>query len=454
MDLDRPPPSPELQLLVRRAVSESRRQYVLGTTLLLGVVLLWVSSSFLMNSMFTSMNYNKPFLVTYLCTATFTFYLIRPTWTYLQLEHEKKRIAPSGSITVETTSRPRAHTATKSSERLASMLDPVGSITDSDGNVYMRPDFAFRARSQSRSISRPRSLLASNANGSAVHIAGRPLSTMSNDPPLTIRETASLALLFCGLWFSANWSMNASLGYTSVSSTTILSSMSGFFTLAVGSCVGVEAFTSGKLGSVVLSILGVIIISKFDSTLPPTTAPFPLLGDSLALLSALAYAFYVILLKVRIRTEARVSMTLFFGFVGLFNILLIWPIGVILHLTRIERFELPHGGMLWLSIAINAMITFVSDALYLKAMLMTSPLAVTLGISLTIPLAIIGDWWRGSVVGWKTVLGGTLVLGSFLANGLMDLRSAKQVLEEVNGDSSLSSDDGSERERLLSERRI
>ena len=46
--------------------------------------------------------------------------------------------------------------------------------------------------------------------------------------------------------------MNASLGYTSVSSTTILSSMSGFFTLGIGACAGVEKFTPSKLASVVL----------------------------------------------------------------------------------------------------------------------------------------------------------------------------------------------------------
>lgn len=46
-------------------------------------------------------------------------------------------------------------------------------------------------------------------------------------PPLTERETARLALVFCFFWFVANWSVNASLGYTSVASTTILSSMSG-----------------------------------------------------------------------------------------------------------------------------------------------------------------------------------------------------------------------------------
>lgn len=73
--------------------------------------------------------------------------------------------------------------------------------------------------------------------------------------------------------------MNAALGYTSVSSTTILSSMSGqssffavsgvrlmysmpgFFTLGVGACVGVDEITPAKLGSVVL---------RFAATLPST----------------------------------------------------------------------------------------------------------------------------------------------------------------------------------------
>lgn len=49
----------------------------------------------------------------------------------------------------------------------------------------------------------------------------------SDLPPLTIRETMKLALIFCFFWFIANWSVNASLNYTSVASATILSSMSG-----------------------------------------------------------------------------------------------------------------------------------------------------------------------------------------------------------------------------------
>lgn len=81
--------------------------------------------------------------------------------------------------------------------------------------------------------------------------------------------------------------------------------------------------------------------------------PAPIIGDSLALLSALFYALYVVLLKVRVRVESRVDMQLFFGFVGLFNILFCWPIGLILHLAHVERFELPTSSRVIVGILIN-----------------------------------------------------------------------------------------------------
>ena len=110
--------------------------------------------------------------------------------------------------------------------------------------------------------------------------------------------------------------------------------------------------------NLVQSFAGVILVSLSDSGSappPPSLQPTPvptstttlrnghlsLFGDWLALLSALFYAFYVTLLKVRIRSESRIDMQLFFGFVGLFNILACWPIGVLLHFTGAERFEMP-----------------------------------------------------------------------------------------------------------------
>ncbi|GAA5981806.1 hypothetical protein JCM5350_005734 [Sporobolomyces pararoseus] len=450
--------------LVPLAVELKKADYFLGTSLLILVVLLWVSSSFLMSEMFTGMDYNKPFLVTWICTSTFSLYLIRPGVRYLR---DRRRGDKSSK------DRDGGESIRSVSVRSVIVAPGVGNKNDQHLNTFTptqfieingnphRPDALAHRRDTSRSLSRARPSRTD---------MGRHVPILPVDPPLSTQETAKLALAFCGLWFAANWAMNAALGYTSVSSTTILTSMSGFFTLAAGAAIGVETFTVGKLIAVVLSILGVAVVSLNDShvaPLPPTAPsppldpsrpppPFahpafshPLLGDVLALLSAVAYAAYVLLLKVQIRSEARVSMTLFFGFVGLWNILFMWPVGVLLHFTGVERFEVPKGGELWASIMINASITFVSDALYLRSMLLTSPLAVTLGLSLTIPLAIAGDLYRSAPVSLFSFIGGVLVLGSFVANGMMDLKEA----EEQGGQLAIVSEEdglGGERERLLS----
>lgn len=65
-------------------------------------------------------------------------------------------------------------------------------------------------------------------------------------------ETVKLSLAFCFLWFFANYTTNASLAYTSVASSTILSSMSGLFTLGIGALFGVETLTLYKIISVIL----------------------------------------------------------------------------------------------------------------------------------------------------------------------------------------------------------
>ena len=63
-------------------------------------------------------------------------------------------------------------------------------------------------------------------------------------------KVAFLSLQFCFLWFLANYSTNAALVYTSVSSSTILNSTSGFFTLIIGALVAVETITFSKLVAV------------------------------------------------------------------------------------------------------------------------------------------------------------------------------------------------------------
>jgi solute carrier family 35 protein F5 len=146
-------------------------------------------------------------------------------------------------------------------------------------------------------------------------------------------------------------------------------------------------------------------------------------------------------------------MQLFFGFVGLFNIVALWPIGLGLHLLGWETFDWPRGGAVWAVLVGNMFITLISDYLYVKAMLKTTPLGaccgvnllrlargsltassvrpavVTIGLSLTIPFAISLDLVRGtSTGGVQSLLGAGLVLASF---GFMGVEGAKESDEDA-----------------------
>ncbi|KAF9108695.1 hypothetical protein BGX29_008227 [Mortierella sp. GBA35] len=341
-------------------------RYTIGILALLSVVCIWVSSSFLMNNIFAGQKYNKPFFVTYVNTASFSLYLLGPLFRHC------RRLC-SGSDVKST----QSETTTPSGDS-ESLLEQGSSATP---------------------------------------------SISPSERPLTHWEIAELSFAFCVLWFAANWCTNASLAYTTVASSTILASMSGFFTLAIGSFLKTESFSTVKLIAVSSSLLGVALVSNYDRGSPnvePTAPKAPLFGDILALGSALFYGCYTVLLKIKIQNESRVNMSLFFGFVGLFNLVLLWPIFGVLHWTGIEPFELPHDSRIVWMIGINAFVgTFVSDYLWLLSMLMTSPLVVTLGLSMTIPLALLGD-----IIGYGRVLGvgywigaGLVLAGFFGVNG-------------------------------------
>ncbi|PWN44667.1 hypothetical protein IE81DRAFT_320970 [Ceraceosorus guamensis] len=406
-----------------------RHEYLVGIALLMLVVLLWTASNFLTNTILTG-SYNKPFAVTYLNTSSFAIYLI----PFTCLHRARRRSASSNLPKDETESSfwtrigfyiPQSDSSAPEDHR--GRYAPLSSVhSDSSERRSAKPPSPTRRRShlsapRPSSIDgrRPRSLLESR-HGTDVY------RQLPADAPLSLRETAILAFQFTIVWFGANWSLNAGLGLTSVASGTTLSSASGFFTLALGSLLGVETFTLPKLAAVLISFVGVAMVTRADSAslLADDAISNPinaLLGDALSLLSALLYAVYVTLLKVRIGSEERVSMPLFFGFVGIFNILGMWPVGVLLHLIGVERIEPPGEVSTWAGIGVNMAITFVSDFAYLLAMLKSSPLVATIGLSLTIPLALVGDIARGTHSGgWLGDIGSVCVLLSFVAIGLAD----------------------------------
>jgi solute carrier family 35, member F5 len=78
-------------------------------------------------------------------------------------------------------------------------------------------------------------------------------------------------------------------------------------------------------------------------------------------------------------------------------------------------------------------ITFSSDFIYVIAMLKTTPLVVTIGLSLTIPVAVAGDCILNNKVKALSIFGALLVLVSFVIIGLEDSdMEAKQALNSSN----------------------
>jgi len=340
-------------------------QYGLGISYLLAVVLLWTASNFITQDLYSG-GYNKPFLVTYLNTTSFAFYLI----PYALRKFFYKRPSPVTASTV---------------------YQPLESDVDEEAIPIEQEDLEL--------------------------------------PPLTESETASLSLQFWLLWFLANWTLNASLEFTSVASSTVLASTSGFFTLLVTWVFRMEQVSRTKIIGVLASFVGVALVANSDRALTPAPVPHrsirevavaasPVFGDLLALGSAIFYSLYITLLKVRIREESRVDMPLFFGFVGLFNIFLGVPVLGLLHVTGAEDLEWPNARRAWITIITNMLITLSSDYMYVLAMLKTRPLVVTVGISLTIPFALIGDAFLAIRPEVQAVLGACLVLASFVAVGI------------------------------------
>lgn len=368
--------------------------------------------------MFADNTYSKPFFVTYFNTSSFILPLLpmlaRQAWR------------DPDSVRAYFSKLPL-------SNRIRSTYIPVSTSEEPGSNDRNKPDSP---------------LLGARPSLPSTHSA-YPSSR------LTLRQTARLALEFCILWYLANYFAGACLEYTTVSSSTILTSTSSVFTLLFGSLFAVERFTPRKLLAVLASLLGVALISTVDfsstSEDDPNRGSFPhksraelAIGNSMALVSAVLYGLYAVRMKARLGDESAVRVPLFFGLVGLFNVLLLWPGFLILHYTGLEPFHLPPTGRVWAIIIANASGSLIADFAWAYAVLLTSPILVTLGLSTTIPLSLVGQFLLNHQYApplyW---LGAAVVVASFVVVNRTEEVSETHGVASVAGDDDRSATEGS-----------
>lgn len=424
------------------------RRWLIGVGILLVVNFIWAASSIAVQAVFTG--FDKPFFLTFFSTSLFSLFLsgflFLKSWrdndriaeemardAALRAAEESALLSHSEESSINAASddnmrtrgegdlRPRRRKVLNGSPTtVAEPAELYGDIRNSGGlsvgsdphsNVSVEKkvrlrNFASPSDDEWSDASTSTSSIAADASDSKSELnnllprdmeerAGADASESTGEstekkeivPIFPVKRVAILALQFLPIWFIANATFNWSLRGTSVTSNSIISTTSSFWTLLFCHLFKVERFTILRSIALAVTLGGVIVVAFSDEK----SGKDSLIGDILAVVSAICYGLYASFLRIRIEDETQVKMPMFFGFVGFFNMILMWPFFFILHYSGVERFELPSLYNLLILTANGLVGTVLSDLLWSLVIFLTSATVATVGLSLNVPFSLLLD---------------------------------------------------------------
>ncbi|DBA88033.1 TPA: hypothetical protein ACH3X1_005014 [Trebouxia sp. C0004] len=253
---------------------------------------------------------------------------------------------------------------------------------------------------------------------------------------------ASGYVVVAPLWFGAQLTFNLSLSMTNVTSNTILSSTSSLFTFALSCLLLGEKYTFVKLGSIVVCIAGVVMVTFGDSSHSEGRQSF--VGDMLCLLSSLLYASYTIAIRQMLPNDENADVTTFFGFIGLLNLVFMAPVLIILWLTSVVQLQGMTAWLLLLAVCKGLFDNVLSDYLWARAVLLLGPTLATVGLSVQVPLAVAAEgifgtpeWLHSHGSAAFMILGAIAVLMGFMG---VSLSHTSAILQRYSHTSAIQQD--------------
>jgi len=381
--------------------------YTLGLIFIVLVSLIWAAASVLVQWVYSDeFEFDSPFLLTYIGVSLFTSFL-PAHWIYESLiEWRRNKGQQQGGQGI--------------------------TLSSSLGNVAGEYE---RVRSTSMDVedSTTETTLPSPS---------------SSRPIWTIQDHFSAAAKIAPLWFVSNYAYNASLEYTSITSSTVLASTGSLFTFLFALMTKDEQFSIWKLLGILLGMTGSILTGLHDfkqgggdnstTTNNDTTVDGNngfgdvLWGDLLGLISAVGYGGYTTMVRILCppEEESVMSMQLFLGFVGLWNMVILSPIAIYLSVFQTTGLT----GFIFGCLILKGLFDNVlSDYLWARAVILTSATVATVGLGLTIPLAFATDvvMGRPNVLDGASIFGAIAVLVGFVLVNLGQQEEQEQQQQQM-----------------------